>query len=100
MLPEWGVTHASDIPIWLWGFDSARGLTDQEKGCLRGWNEEFAAFVRGEVVEWGPTRPKEMRRWRSDGMTDVWEDELWEQGLEMWDLVHGDEAADDVAACS
>jgi carboxylesterase type B len=98
MLPEWGVTHASDIPIWLWGFDSARGLTDQEKGWLQGWNEGFAAFVRGDMVEWGPTQPKEMRRWRSDGGTDVWEDELWEQGLDMWDLVHGGEAVDDVAA--
>jgi carboxylesterase type B len=38
ILPEWGVTHASDIPIWLWGFDSARGLTDQEKSWLQGWN--------------------------------------------------------------
>jgi hypothetical protein len=31
-----------------------------------------------------------MRRWRSDGETDVWEDELWDQGLEVWDLVNGD----------
>lgn len=91
MLPEWGVTHASDIPIWLWGFDSARGLTDDEKMWLKGWNQGFAAFVRGEVVEWGPTKPKEMRRWRSDGATDVWEDDMWEQGLEMWNLVQADE---------
>jgi hypothetical protein len=32
-----------------------------------------------------------MRRWKSDGGTDVREDELWEQGLEMWDIVHGNE---------
>jgi carboxylesterase type B len=94
MLPEWGVTHASDIPIWFWGFDSPRGLTDQEKVWLQGWNEGFATFVRGDVVEWGPTEPKEMRKWRSDGKTDVWEDDLWEQGLEMWDLIYMDEATD------
>ena len=98
MLPEWGVTHASDIPIWFWGFDSARGMTGQEKTWLKGWNERFSAFVRGDVVEWGPTRPDEMRRWRSDGATDIWEDELWEQGSEMWDLVHGGEVVDDAAA--
>jgi len=58
---------------------------------LQGWNKGFAAFVRGDAVEWGPTNPNEMRRWRSDGGTDVWEDELWEEGLEMWDIVHGNE---------
>jgi hypothetical protein len=65
-------------------------MTDQEKKWLSGWNEGFAAFVNGDFVNWGPTKPKEMRRWRTDGETDVWEDELWEQGLEVWDLVNGD----------
>lgn len=87
---EWGVTHSSDIPVWFWGFDVASGLTSEEKQWLRGWNQGFAAFVKGDVVEWGPTKAKEMRRWRSDGQTDVWEDDLWEKGLEAWAVVQGD----------
>lgn len=91
MAVEWGVTHASDVPIWLWGFDTSRGMTSEEKAMLKGWNEGFAAFVRGDVVEWGPTAPKEMRRWRSDGGTDVWKDEWWEEGLKVWDVVQVDD---------
>lgn len=87
---EWGVTHSTDVPIWFWGSDSLQGMTDQEREWLKGWNEGFAAFVRGDKVEWGPSKPKEMRRWRSDGETDVWEDDRWDQGLELWDIVNGD----------
>jgi carboxylesterase type B len=87
---EWEVTHSTDVPIWFWGTDFKSGMTDQEKNWLSSWNEGFAAFVNGDTVNWGPTKPKEMRRWRSDGETDIWVDELWEQGLEVWDLVNGD----------
>jgi carboxylesterase type B len=95
LLAEWGVTHSSDIPVWFWGFDFARGLTGEEKVWLRGWNEGFAAFVGGHAVEWGPSEPREMRRWRSDGGTDVWVDEKWEHGLEVWDVVQGDSEGGD-----
>ncbi|RDW62481.1 carboxylic ester hydrolase-10 [Coleophoma crateriformis] len=85
---EWGVTHMTDIPIWLWGLDFAGGLTNQEKGWLKGWNECFAAFINGDPVSWGPTKPKEMRRWRSDGETDIWEDSMWEKGIALWKIVN------------
>jgi carboxylesterase type B len=93
--PEWGVTHSSDIPIWFWGANFEGGLTDREKVWLKGWNEGFAAFVGGDheqqqqqQFEWGPSMPREMRRWRSDGETDVWEDEYWEKGIELWNLLY------------
>jgi carboxylesterase type B len=86
---EWQVTHSSDVPIWFWGSDFPGGMTDQEKGWLKGWNEGFAAFVKGDVVNWGPCKPKEVRRWRSDGETDVWEDDMWDKGLEVWNIVNG-----------
>ncbi|KAG5774084.1 hypothetical protein H9Q72_000373 [Fusarium xylarioides] len=86
--PEWGVTHLTDIPIWLWGCGYQGGLSDQEKKWLRGWNESFAAFVNGDEANWGTAGPKDMRRWRSDGETDVWEDRLWEDGVEFWRLVN------------
>jgi len=85
---EWGVTHSSDVPIWLWGSDFPGGLTDEEKVWLRGWNEQFASFVSGEEVNWGTKSPKDVRRWRSDGETDIREDDMWEQGVEVWNLVH------------
>ncbi|KAH8651268.1 carboxylesterase [Xylariales sp. PMI_506] len=91
---EWGVTHLTDIPIWLWGYDYNRGLTTQEKEWLKGWNECFAAFVNGDQVNWGPTKPKDMRRWRSDGETDIWEDSTWEEGIAFWRIVNSGRVED------
>jgi carboxylesterase type B len=88
--PSWEVTHSTDVPVWMWGADYKNGMSDQEKKWLKGWNEGFAAFVKGDTVNWGPTKPRDMRRWRSDGETDVWEDDMWEQGLEVWKLVNGE----------
>lgn len=88
--PEWKVTHSTDVPIWFWGLDHKPGMTDQEKVWLKDWNEGFARFVNGETVSWGPTKPREMKRWRSDGKTDVWEDDMWDRGLEVWNLVNGE----------
>ncbi|KAK6440775.1 hypothetical protein LTR95_002999 [Oleoguttula sp. CCFEE 5521] len=89
--PDWGVTHATDLDsIWFWGA-CGDGLTAGEKDMLKDWNEQFAAFVKGDDVQWGPSDPKQMRRLRADGKTDVWEDDRWEQGLEVWDLLNGDE---------
>ncbi|GKZ26563.1 hypothetical protein AbraIFM66951_002620 [Aspergillus brasiliensis] len=86
--PELGVTHLTDIPIWLWGSGFSGGLTNEEKEWLQEWNEGFAAFVKGDSVNWGPTKPNEMRRWRSDGATDLWEDSLWEEGIAFWRIVN------------
>ncbi|KAF9770288.1 hypothetical protein IL306_012190 [Fusarium sp. DS 682] len=85
---EWGVTHLTDIPIWLWGCGYQGGLSAKEKECLKSWNEGFAAFVKGGKVNWETTKPRDMRRWRSDGQTDVWEDSLWDEGVEFWKLVN------------
>ena len=87
---EWGVTHATDLGIWFWGLEYGAGLDEEEKGVLRGWNEGFAAFVKGVETGWGTSGVKEMRRLRSDGQTDVWTDDRWEEGLKVWDLVNGD----------
>ncbi|KAI5359596.1 putative carboxylesterase, type B, carboxylesterase type B, active, alpha/Beta hydrolase [Septoria linicola] len=91
--PEWGVTHATDMAIWFWGLDYGEGLTDEEKEVLRPWNEAFAAFVKGETVTWGTADVKEMMRLRSDGVTDVWVDDRWDEGIKIWDAVNGDAAS-------
>ncbi|KAF3398158.1 hypothetical protein F1880_006103 [Penicillium rolfsii] len=85
---KWGVTHLTDIPIWLWGAGFVGSLTDQEKEWLKGWNEGFAAFVNGDPVSWGPIKPNEVRRWRSDGETDVCEDSLWDEGIAFWKIAN------------
>jgi carboxylesterase type B len=86
---EWGVTHATDVPIWFWGQNLSSGLTDQEKIWLGDWNRDFAAYVDGKTANWGLSKPNEMRRWRSDGETDVWEDDKWERGLRVWEILNG-----------
>ena len=91
--PEWGVTHATDMAIWYWGLDYGSGLSDEDKEVLRPWNKAFAAFVRGEDADWGASSIKEMKRLRSDGKTDIWIDDQWEEGLKVWDLVNGDASA-------
>ncbi len=90
--PEWGVTHATDMAIWFWGLNYGDGLTEDDKAVLRPWNDAFAAFVKGEDVAWGTHGAKEVKRLRSDGHTDIWIDDQWEAGLEVWDLVNGSEA--------
>lgn len=87
--PAQGVTHASDLAIWFWGLDFGDGLSESDKDAVRPWIQAFAAFVRGNVPQWGTNSVKEMRRLRSDGKTDVFVDDQWERGLEVWDLVNG-----------
>jgi hypothetical protein len=72
---EWEVKYSTDVPIWFWG------MTDEEQKWLAGWNDGSTAFVKSEAVNWGPNKPFEMRRWRSDGGTDMWADDRWEEGL-------------------
>ncbi|KAK5127174.1 hypothetical protein LTR85_008535 [Meristemomyces frigidus] len=91
--PEWGVTHASDMAIWFWGEGMGDGLTYKEKKVLQPWNEAFAAFVRGDAVQWGTSDVKQMRRLNGDGTTDVWIDDRWDEGVKVWDLVNGDAGA-------
>ncbi|KAK1059805.1 hypothetical protein LTR74_012322 [Friedmanniomyces endolithicus] len=86
---EWGVTHATDMAIWFWGEGMGEGITEEERTVLKPWNEAFAAFVQGGEVHWPTTTVKEMVRLRDDGKTDVWTDDRWEEGLEIWNLVNG-----------
>ncbi|KXT16372.1 hypothetical protein AC579_5578 [Pseudocercospora musae] len=86
--PDWGVTHSTDQWIWWWGQSYDSGLTEDEKSVLKTWNQKFAAFVAGDDPEWGPRDVKEMLRLRSDGTTDIWMDDRWEEGLRVWDAVN------------
>ncbi|SMY19108.1 unnamed protein product [Zymoseptoria tritici ST99CH_1A5] len=87
---DWGVTHSSDMEIWLWGIDSKTGLTDEEKMLLRPWNEAFAKFVKGEKMPdlWRTKDVKQMVRLKEDGESDVWVDDRWDEGVQCWSAVN------------
>lgn len=115
--PEWEVCHATDMAIWFWvspcrehhirvemaeiicllysmlirnqGLDWGEGLLDGEKELLRPWNEGLASFVHGDDVDWGTNNIRDMKRLRSDGKTDVWTDDQWSEGLQVWDFING-----------
>ncbi|KAF2769073.1 alpha/beta-hydrolase [Teratosphaeria nubilosa] len=91
MPPSWGVTHSTDMEIWFWG--QGKPLKDEEKEVLRPWNEAFAKFVHGEDLDWGTRRITEMKRLDVNGNTDVWEDDRWQQGVDVWDLLTKDGGA-------
>jgi hypothetical protein len=77
------------MAIWFWGLDYGNGLSEEDKATLKDWNQGFAAFVKGEDPRWGTQSIKEMKRLRADGKTDIWIDDQWEAGLEVWDLING-----------
>ncbi|CEJ55419.1 hypothetical protein PMG11_01679 [Penicillium brasilianum] len=84
---EWGVTHASDYPLWFWGNGDV--LTEAEK---RSTEEAFigplSRFVKGgdgdgDGFGWG-TSGKPVRVLRADGKVEIREDALWEEGVKVW----------------
>ncbi|KAF2096571.1 carboxylesterase-lipase family protein [Rhizodiscina lignyota] len=85
---EWGVTHGTDIVLWLWGEGRGEGLTEKEKGLVKTWmHDAFCDFVHGKDIrtKWGTHGPQEVRRIKPSGETDIWKDkEMWENGLEVW----------------
>ncbi|KAH9835964.1 putative esterase/lipase [Teratosphaeria destructans] len=89
--PSWGVTHSTDMEIWFWG--QGKQLQDEEKEVLRPWNEAFARFVHGEDLDWGTRTVTDMKRLDANGNTDVWEDDRWQQGVDVWDLLTKNGAA-------
>jgi len=85
MPPEWGVTHHTDIAIWLWGNGIGDGLLGKEKPIVAAALKPFAAFLEGKKVDWGADAVKgEVRRLNAKGEVDIWKDSDWERGLEVW----------------
>lgn len=88
--PDWGVTHSSDVAMWFWG--NGLVLEEEEKQIVsEALIEPLARFVRGEEdVRWHATGEegiRQVRRLRPDGSVDIWRDEMWEQGVRVWEAV-------------
>jgi carboxylesterase type B len=88
--PEMGVTHGSDGAIWFWG--NGIELTPEEKTIAwKGVVSGFTKLVKGDIdglkEEWGTSGPLQARRIKSDGSIDIWDDEMWDRGVKVWDLL-------------
>ncbi|KAF2403896.1 alpha/beta-hydrolase [Trichodelitschia bisporula] len=82
----WGASHGSDMAIWFYG-DGGK-LTEGEGRIVReGLLDLYGQFLAGEEVDWGTRDYMDVRRLKADGSVDIWRDELWEHGLEVWDAV-------------
>lgn len=83
---EWGVTHGTDLAGWFWGNGIGGGLMKEEKRVVEvAFEGPLGQFARGEELEWGTKSIRDVRRLRSDGVVDVWVDERWDEGVQVWE---------------
>lgn len=89
--PEWGVTHATDIPLWFYGNGDTEALTSSEKQISKRFFEPAWLFFQGKEAwkeMWGADATKGEVRWlRSDGEVGVWRDGDFERGVRVWEVV-------------
>lgn len=85
---EWGVCHGSDLSIWFFGDGRGDGLTAQEKGLTQSFVlGPMDAFLGGENIDqaWGTSSVREVRRLKPDGTVDIWQDDMWDKGVQQWE---------------
>jgi carboxylesterase type B len=80
---SWGATHGADQILWFLG--NGQRLDGKETQIARdGLVDQFAAFVIGEITDWGSNGCRQVRRLESSGVVDVWQDESWDDKLTVW----------------
>jgi len=64
-------------------------LTREEKKVVKRFAGPVWRFMMGDmdVNGQGEAGAKMVRRLRADGVADWWEDEEWEQGVRVWEVV-------------
>lgn len=66
-------------------------MTREEKVVVKRFAGSVWRFMMGDVDvdvdERGDSGAKMVRRLRADGVTDLWEDGEWEQGVRVWEVV-------------
>ena len=88
----WGATHGADN--YLWWFGDGAGLTlPEERVVRRAFLEDLGRFLRGEEVHWGTEGVREARRLGADGKVSVWKDELWDEGMAVWNALRSEDRA-------
>jgi carboxylesterase type B len=82
----WGATHGADN--YLWWFGDGLDLTSEEQVVVRrAFLEDMGRFLNGEEIAWGTKGVREARRLKADGQVDIWRDELWDEGLAVWEAL-------------
>jgi hypothetical protein len=83
---EWGATHGADNYLWWFG-DGLELAPEEEDVARRAFLLELGRFLKGEEMAWGTEGVREARRLKADGQVDIWSDELWDEGLAVWDAL-------------
>ena len=86
LLPEVGVCHAADMPIW-WCSVFRTGCTEEDKEAVTEWLKPFEDFIAGKQIEWGTKNEREMRRFGADGKIGVVQDGYWEEKMQVWEVM-------------
>ena len=90
--PEVGVCHAADTPIW-WFSGCRAGFGEEDKQKALEFLKPFGEFLEGRSwvsgMSKGADGAKRIGRYLDkDGLTrENAEDELWENGIRVWDAV-------------
>ncbi|KAL9088552.1 MAG: hypothetical protein Q9159_003042 [Coniocarpon cinnabarinum] len=101
---EWGVTHGTDMAIWLFGNgmgDRTHGLEGRDEEVVRATVEPVMRWIEGRpwrngttstedgsgFTKWNTGSIKQARRLRSDGTIDVWHDIDWNRGIKVCELI-------------
>lgn len=85
--PEWGVCHGSDMLIWFFGNGKGIGLSLSEKNIVKDFVlDAVNGYLNDQDItkEWATKNVREVRRLKPDGAVEIWQDEMWDKGLQQW----------------
>jgi carboxylesterase type B len=83
---KFGATHGADN--YLWWLGDGMELGPEEAVVARtAFLEELGKFLKGEDMAWGTKGVMEARRLKPNGQVDIWKDQLWDEGLAVWDAL-------------
>ncbi|KAF2706156.1 paraben-hydrolyzing esterase precursor [Pleomassaria siparia CBS 279.74] len=87
MFPKvWGVTHGTDMVIWLWG--SGLQLSKKEKVIAKNsFIDNLAKFLNGEELDWGTKHPLGIRTLTPGGKVVCEVDNRMEESLRVWEIL-------------
>ena len=83
--PEKGVTHGTDLVIWLFG--NMFKLWPEEKGLARAFVEPWTRFLTGKDFDWGTKSVSDFRTITENGTISTAKDVRWEECLGIWDSI-------------
>lgn len=87
-LPELGVCHAGDTPIW-WCSGWRAGFSEDDKRKVKDWLKPFGEFLQGKEVQWGRKGGERVFKVmdRQGNSTSGVTDHLWDENKRVWDSI-------------